>query len=314
MYSDDTLVMDNNESAGAIKLRVGDNENSLFIQENNRASFGVGGPSTLLYGDLPASHSGHGLLIQSGGHKTRLDLNNTHPSDAAHDGGDSEIRFMTDGIVHYSMGVNEVFDNSDFRQTFHITGSNLTTPGSGGSGQANPQEAVFTIDHSGNVGIGKWSASEKLDVNGTIKTKYLEITAGADLVEHFEGDNELITPGKLVAIDPENAQQIRLTTSAYDSTVLGVLSGAGDITHGIALGQEGVTSGDLPVAMVGRVYAECSTENGPIRPGDLLTSSSVPGVGMKATHTESSFGAVIGKALTGLDEETGLVLVVVNLQ
>ena len=35
---------------------------------------------------------------------------------------------------------------------------------------------------------------------------------------------------------------------------------------------------------------------------------------MKATDTERSFGAVIGKAMTRLDEGTGLVLVLVNLQ
>lgn len=329
MYSDDTLVLDNNESAGAIKLRVGDNENSLYIQDNNRASLGVGGYSNLLSADLTTTgREGHGLLIQSEGKKTRLDLNNTYPAGGSEDGGDCEVRFMTDEKVHFSMGVNEVYNSSsggDFVENFVISGPvNLTDnpsledpsspgyalDGHGGVGS----NRILVITKTGNVGIGTSTPDERLDVAGTTKTRYLEITAGADLVERFEGDSELIIPGKLVAIDPDNPKHIRLTTSAYDSTVLGVLSGAGGINHGIALGQEGVTTGDLPVAMVGRVYAECSTENGPIRPGDLLTSSSIPGVGMKATDTEASFGAVIGKALTGLDDETGLVLVIVNLQ
>lgn len=39
-----------------------------------------------------------------------------------------------------------------------------------------------------------------------------------------------------------------------------------------------------------------STKNGDILPGDYITTSDIPGVGMKATEA----GRVIGKALTGL--------------
>ena len=323
MYSDDTLVMDNNEDDGSIKLRI-NNENSKSIILDSNGDVFLGGSSyDYLNSDLSGTAYGNGAVITSSRHKTRLDLNNSRNSNDGpygDDGGDSEIRFMTDEVVHFSMGVNERWVAEDtWPEKFVISGPSAasnppvgTTPakGDGGVG-SNP---FLVIEQNGNIGVGTFTPDEKLDVDGTTKTKYLEITAGADLVERFEGDSELITPGKLVAIDPENPKHIRLTTGAYDSTVLGVLSGAGGINHGIALGQEGVTTGDLPVAMVGRVYAECSAENGPIRPGDLLTSSSVPGVGMKATDTEASFGAVIGKALTGLDKGSGLVLVVVNLQ
>jgi hypothetical protein len=80
--------------------------------------------------------------------------------------------------------------------------------------------------------------------------------------------------------------------------------------------QEGVgeTQGAHPVALTGRVYARADTSNGPIRPGDLLTTSARPGHAMKATDRERSPGSVVGKALSPLDETTGLVLVLVNLQ
>ena len=48
--------------------------------------------------------------------------------------------------------------------------------------------------------------------------------------------------------------------------------------------------------------------------GDLLTTSHVPGHAMKATDRERSYSAVMGKAMSSLDEGTGLVLVLVNLQ
>jgi hypothetical protein len=38
------------------------------------------------------------------------------------------------------------------------------------------------------------------------------------------------------------------------------------------------------------------------------------GYAMKATNRDQAYGAVIGKAMTGLDKGEGLVLVLVNLQ
>ena len=40
-----------------------------------------------------------------------------------------------------------------------------------------------------------------------------------------------------------------------------------------------------------------TAENGPIEPGDLLTTSSTPGVAMKATDSSKLFATVVGKAL-----------------
>jgi hypothetical protein len=47
------------------------------------------------------------------------------------------------------------------------------------------------------------------------------------------------------------------------------------------------------VALSGRVPVKISAENGPVVPGDLLTSSSIPGIAMKATAK----GPIVGKAL-----------------
>jgi hypothetical protein len=52
-----------------------------------------------------------------------------------------------------------------------------------------------------------------------------------------------------------------------------------------------------PVALAGRVPVNVTGENGPIRPGDLVTTSSTRGHGMRATQG----GATVGVALTGFD-------------
>jgi hypothetical protein len=80
------------------------------------------------------------------------------------------------------------------------------------------------------------------------------------------------------------------------------------------LGQEGsVASGKHPVALSGRVYCWCDASGGAIEPGDLLTSSGIPGHAMKATDFRQAQGAILGKAMSSLSAGRALVLVLVNL-
>jgi hypothetical protein len=151
--------------------------------------------------------------------------------------------------------------------------------------------------------------------DGLAKVKTLQILGGADLVEGFDtSEAHASEPGTVVVIDESTAGRLRTSRDPYDRKVAGVVSGAGGVEAGIRLGHEGVLDGETPVAMTGRVYVKCSTENGAIRPGDLLTTSATSGHAMRATDGARIAGAVIGKAMSALDDGTGLVLVLVNLQ
>jgi hypothetical protein len=149
--------------------------------------------------------------------------------------------------------------------------------------------------------------------DGRVVTPVLEITGGADLVEGFE-TAEGCDPGTVVVIDPDRPGALRASDVPYDGKVAGVVSGAGGVQPGIHLGQDGVLDGDVPVAMSGRVWVRSSAENGAIAPGDRLTTAALAGHAMKATDAARCDGAVLGKAMTALDDGTGLVLVLVNLQ
>ena len=149
--------------------------------------------------------------------------------------------------------------------------------------------------------------------SGRVVTTALEITGGGDLVEAFDSTGEC-APGTVVVIDPANPGNLMPSSEPYDTKVAGAVSGAGGVSHGVLLTQKDVLEGDTLVAMTGRVFVRCTTESGPIQPGDLLTTSSLAGHAMKALERERSGGAVLGKAMTSLDEDTGLVLVLVNLQ
>jgi len=168
---------------------------------------------------------------------------------------------------------------------------------------------------TGNVGIGTTIPSAKLEVIGRTKTGTLEITAGSDLAEPFDTEtDEVVEPGSIMVIDAMNAGKLKVSEMPYDARVAGIVSGAGGVKPGITLQQEGVLEGKSLVAIAGRVYCKADANKDPIEPGDLLTTSDIPGHAMKATERDRSHGAIIGKAMSSLKEGTGLVLVLVNLQ
>lgn len=90
----------------------------------------------------------------------------------------------------------------------------------------------------------------------------------------------------------------------YDSGIVGVVSA----TPAIVL--ENVNNPNLtPVIYLGQTEVLVSTANGEIEEYDLITSSTTPGVGMKATEN----GFVVGTALQGFSGEgTGRILINVD--
>ena len=144
--------------------------------------------------------------------------------------------------------------------------------------------------------------------------KSITITGGADLAEPFEMSHKEIPQGAVVVIDEENPGQLKMSAGAYDTHVAGIVSGAGGINPGIQLKQQGALEGGQNVALTGRVYALADATSGPIKPGDLLTTSAKPGYCMKAGDRDRAQGAILGKAMTGLKEGQGKVLVLVTLQ
>jgi hypothetical protein len=154
---------------------------------------------------------------------------------------------------------------------------------------------------------------------GRVQVKVLEILGGADLSEQFDvkGISESIqpSPGMVVSIDRNKPGNLVISDKVYDKRVAGIISGAGGVNPGMLMGQPGsAANGASPVALSGRVYCWADASSGPIEPGDLLTTSATPGHAMKVTDYMKAQGAVIGKAMSGLDSGKGLVLVLVTLQ
>lgn len=162
------------------------------------------------------------------------------------------------------------------------------------------------------VGFWNYSASAWMHIGCSSIT----IHGGADLAEpfHMADNGKDIPQGAVVVIDERNPGQLKMSDHAYDTRVAGVVSGANGIHPGIQLQQEGALEGGKNVALTGRVYVQADASNGSIKPGDLLTTSSIPGRAMKVTDHLKAQGAILGKAMNGLSDGKGMVLVLVTLQ
>jgi len=190
--------------------------------------------------------------------------------------------------------------------------------------QRDNSDGPFIVAYNADTGARPFSVSQ----HGYTKVAVLEIMGGADLSEGFdvasieksskEGTEEASLtprPGMVVSIDPDRPGKLVIASRPYDPTVAGIISGAGGVEPGMRMAHSGTAAdGEHPVALSGRVYCLCDASIGAIRPGDLLTTSSRPGHAMKVLDRSRAGGAVIGKAMTALEEGTGLVLVLVSLQ
>lgn len=104
-----------------------------------------------------------------------------------------------------------------------------------------------------------------------------------------------VQKGMIVMIDPKDSKKIKPLTNATDKSMLGVVVSANDTV--ISLTGDGTTS-QVYVASDGKYNVLVSTQNGPIKKGDILSISSLDGIGMKADTTQS---VVLGKALSDFD-------------
>ena len=144
--------------------------------------------------------------------------------------------------------------------------------------------------------------------------RVLTIYGGADLAEPFAMSHANVTPGTVVVIDTENPGKLRRSAAAYDKKVAGIVSGANGVRPGISMIQEDMLEAGENVALSGRVYVKANASAGPIEPGDLLTTSDIPGEAMKAADPARAQGSILGKAMTALSQGDGTVLVLVTLQ
>jgi hypothetical protein len=170
------------------------------------------------------------------------------------------------------------------------------------------------IDASGNVTV--WGALHAGSRTG----------GAIDIAELIYSEGNLPQPGD-VLIASSN-QTVALSNEPYDSKVVGIVSTKPHLSMGAEYGSP--TSVEL--ALAGRVPLKVTLENGEIKVGDLLTTSSTQGKAMKFSllnpedandfeelktilkENERRRNSVLGKSLENFDGEQENIMALITLQ
>jgi hypothetical protein len=254
--------------------------------------------------------------VDDNGYNTGIGTRSNHPFSLFVNEGPPSLTISTAGNVGIGTDIPatklEVRTASNSYGLFHSDGTvKLATFVGGGAGGG--WLGTYS-NHPLHLFVNGGQPALTVNTNNTVSVKVLTITGGADIAEPFPMKEEKLEKGSVVVIDAEHPGRLKRSTKAYDRCVAGIVSGANGINPGIALHQEGMMEGGENVALSGRVYVEADASASSIEPGDMLTTSDTPGYAMKVTEPKRAQGAVIGKAMSGLEEGTGMVLVLVTLQ
>jgi hypothetical protein len=161
--------------------------------------------------------------------------------------------------------------------------------------------AIHLSGETGNANI-----TGNVNVDGDIRL------ANADCAEEFSVAVPWVAgPGTVMSLEDNGS--VAPCCHAYDTRVVGVVSGAGRYRPAIILDS---TSGPEPrtaLALSGKIYCRVEAESAEVAVGDLLTTSDIIGHARRATDAERAFGAVLGKAMEPLAEGRGLIRVLVCL-
>lgn len=171
-----------------------------------------------------------------------------------------------------------------------LSGVRTSADGGGGTGDAAGQGGNTASVTSNTTGISINNSGSVAGTNAPyIQLTYCQKTAGADIAEWIPADENLSSE-TIVSIDPDNNERVIASKTAYDPTVIGIVT----TKPGWLIGDQ--EPGSVQMALAGRVPTRVSLKNGDIKPGDAITTSDIAGVGMKATKP----GWIIGKAMEEL--------------
>lgn len=190
--------------------------------------------------------------------------------------------------------------------------------GTGVEGRSDGGSAGLFRTNTGNILVGAGSGPGnrfRVDASGNVFASSYN-TGGADFAESVEpaGRKDDYEAGDVLAIDQTAVRRVALARQPYSTLVAGIYSTkAGILASPYSMDDPRLTK-EIPLAIVGIVPCKVSTENGPIKAGDLLVTSSTPGYAMKGTDRSRMLGAVVGKALEPVASGKCVIQVLVTLQ
>lgn len=264
---------------------IGFSGSGIGVWGHSDTSTGTGGVSKSGHGLHGVSEKEHGVVGNSNANGAGV-----FAASAAGEGLHAETQSLTMAAI-----AGYIFDE-------HATGSAVYGKKTGTLGTAGYFDGSVVVTKDLNV-VGN------INVSGDL---FLPAGAG-DCAEEFDvASAGAAEPGTVMVLDDEGL--LSQSTRAYDTRVIGVIPGAGAYRPGIVLDKQPDRADRKPIALIGKVFCKADAGPGPIKVGDLLTTSTLAGHAMKAAPTTESFGAVIGKALQPLQSGCALIPILVTLQ
>ncbi len=215
-------------------------------------------------------------------------------------GGDNKVDIynvggiQTTSIIAHSaeLGNLSIDTNAQIANSLSIGGGlNIGSGGLYSKGSISTNSNML-IQGAGLCVTSNAAGCQKLYAAGTIDATSSLVT-GADVAENYVSSQTLL-PGEVVAMANDgNSNAVVATTSINQNGLLGVVSTNPGVTVNSGAQMDSTHPNIYPIALVGRIPVRVSSANGPISVGDPLTSSSIPGVAVKATKP----GVIIGRAL-----------------
>jgi len=126
-----------------------------------------------------------------------------------------------------------------------------------------------------------------------------------------EGAKNDYEPGDVLVISQNSDRKVERSSEPYSTLVAGVYA----TKPGLLLTEQNQLDKMVPMGIVGVIPTKVCLEGGAIKRGDLLVTSSTPGVAMKADPDKVKVGQVIGKALQEYNQATvGKINVLVSIK
>lgn len=313
------------DASGVTRLHLDAQSHLLRIRNANNQEVGRLGDNANLR--LGGNGSDGDVVLTDANGTTRIELDADNQLLRIRNSGGNEVARLGDN-ANLTLGGNgsdgdvDLYDSSGRRRILlNADGQSLSLYDAAGNqvGSLGPDSNLRLGGHGSDGDVVLFPSGAN-DISSTADaTIHLDANAGditlrnADCAEEFEIMPMVCAePGTVMALGEDG--RLRPSCRAHETGVIGVVSGAGGYRPGIVLDKQPGRANRRPIALVGKACVKVSDEAGPIRIGDLLTSSGTEGHAMRATDPLKAFGAVIGKAIAGHASGLGLIPMVIALQ
>jgi len=295
-------VDNNNGTSAAVKGEV----NSIFSNFGTAGIYGVSSGTGGVAGLFHASNTSGGgpaLIAIADGTGNGITANASNSGDGVETTADGNGNSLYAWTPNFATGraarlVN--FNTANVNPVLQVEQHNIAS-----------DLAIFRAGNPGVVNVARINGAGKGFFNGGTQV------GGADVAEYFdvEGSKTQYQPGDVLIISQSEDRKVVKSATPYSTLVAGVYA----TKPGVLLTEKNAEADQLddmvPMGVIGVIPTKVCLEGGAIKRGDLLVTSSVPGVAMKADLDKVKPGQIIGKALQEYNSNTvGKIKVLVSIK